>query len=159
MSRKLKSASSSAAAVGTSGRAPSKHERSAAEAQGGERSKAKPGARAQDAILIHGISQDGETMAVLRAREDRLEAGVLRAVKEGQPVSGEVVKLTPRPEHPLLCDVEVQVPAGAINAAGGSDASPRESSSRGRPAQVATDTYRENWDAIWRKPGKKALAN
>ena len=97
-------------------------------------------------------------MAGLRAREDRLEAGLLRAVKEGQPVSGEVVKLTPRPEHPLLCDVEVQVPAGAINAAGGSDASPRESS-RGRPAQVATDTYRENWDAIWRKPSKKSLAN
>lgn len=115
--------------------------------------------KSKDAILIHGVSQDGETMAVLRAREDRVEAGVLRAVKEGEPVgSGEVLKLTPRPEFPLLCDVEVQVPAGAINATGGSDGAAREST-RGRPAQVATDTYRENWDAIWRKPSKKSLAN
>ena len=113
--------------------------------------------KSKDAILIHGVSQDGETMAVLRAREDRVEAGVLRAVKDGQPVTGEVLKLTPRPEFPLLCDVEVQVPAGAINATGGSDAPAR--APRGRPAQVATDTYRENWDAIWRKPGKKPLAN
>jgi len=115
-------------------------------------------AASKDAILIHGVSQDGETMAVLRARDDRLEAGVLRAVKAGQPLSGEVLKLTPRPEFPLLCDVEVQVPAGVINASGGSEAKPPAESSRGRPAQVATDTYRENWDAIWRKP-KKSLAN
>ena len=112
----------------------------------------------KDAILIHGVSQDGETMAVLRARDDRVEAGVLRTVKAGQPLSGEVLKLTPRPEFPLLCDVEVQVPAGMINASGGTEAKAKAESSRGRPAQVATDTYRENWDAIWRKP-KKSLAN
>jgi hypothetical protein len=123
--------------------------------------------------LIHGISPDGETVAVLRARHDRVEAGVLRPVKQGQPVSGEVLKLTPRPDFPLLCDVEVQVPAGVINAAGGSDgayagggsnaAGGRDAGQganpRGRPAQVATDTYRENWDAIWRKPNKKTLSN
>jgi hypothetical protein len=139
MSRKLKSGESEAK--------PSK--------QSSEAVKPAP----RDAILIHGVSEDGETMAVLRAREDRVEAGVLRTVKEGQPVgSGEVLKLTPRPEFPLLCDVEVQVPARVINAAGGSDSAP-SAASRGRPAQVATDTYRENWDAIWRKPGKKPLAN
>jgi hypothetical protein len=112
----------------------------------------------KDTLLIHGVSADGETMAVLRAREDRVEAGVLRAVKEGQPFgSGEVLKLTPRPDFPLLCDVEVQVPAHVVNASGGSDSAPQ--ASLGRPAQVATDAYRENWDAIWRKPGKKSLAN
>jgi hypothetical protein len=126
--------------------------------------KAKPDAveiKRRDAILIHGVSEDGESMAVLRAREDRLEAGVLRTVKPGKPVEGELLKLTPRPEFPLVCDVEVQLPAGTINAAGGSDqvdgASMRDG--RGRPAQVATESYRENWDAIWRKPGKKALVN
>lgn len=120
-----------------------------------------PAKPSKDAILIQGVSEDGETMAVLRARENRLEAGVLRSVKEGSPVTGELLKLTPRPEFPLLCDVEVQVPAGAINALGGSDMErkPSAESSLGRPAQVATDTYRENWDAIWRKPSKKALAN
>jgi hypothetical protein len=126
--------------------------------------KAKEGAvetKRRDAILIHGVSEDGESMAVLRAREDRLEAGILRTVKPGKPVEGELLKLTPRPEFPLVCDVEVQLPAGTINAAGGSDQADAAGmrDGRGRPAQVATESYRENWDAIWRKPGKKALAN
>jgi hypothetical protein len=112
-----------------------------------------------DALLIHSVSEDGETMAVLRAREDRVEAGLVRPVKAGQPLRGELLKLTPRPEFPLLCDVEVQVPDGVINASGGSDAP--APTGRSGPAQVATDSYRENWDAIWRKPktSKKALAN
>jgi hypothetical protein len=121
----------------------------------------------QDAILIHGVSEDGESMAVLRAREDRLEAGVLRTVKPGRPIDGELLKLTPRADFPLVCDVEVELPAGAINAAGGTELNATDRregegarrESRGRPAQVATENYRENWDAIWRKPGKKALAN
>jgi hypothetical protein len=126
--------------------------------------KAKAGAgekKRRDAILIHGVSEDGQSMAVLRARPDRLEAGVLRTVKPGQPIEGELLKLTPRPEFPLVCDVEVELAAGTINAAGGSDRPPSgvEREGRGRPAQVATESYRENWDAIWRKPGKKALAN
>jgi hypothetical protein len=123
--------------------------------------KTKAGAgekKRRDAILIQGVSEDGECMAVLRAREDRLEAGILRTVKPGKPVEGELLKLTPRPEFPLVCDVEVELPAGTINAVGGSDRAPG-AEGRGRPAQVATESYRENWDAIWRKPGKKALAN
>lgn len=126
-----------------------------------EKPSSETGSQSKDAVLIHGVSEDGETMAVLRAREDRVEAGILRSVKEGTPVVGELLKLTPRPEFPLLCDVEVEVPAGTINAAGGSDGDrqrPRQAS-LGRPAQVATASYRENWDAIWRKPTKKSLSN
>jgi hypothetical protein len=126
-----------------------------AHAAGARRAGSEP---VKDAILIQGVSEDGETMAVLRAREDRVEAGLVRSVKEGQPLRGELLKLTPRPEFPLLCDVEVQVPAGVVNASGGSETpAPR----RGGPAQVATNSYRENWDAIWSKPkgSKKALAN
>jgi hypothetical protein len=121
----------------------------------------EPQPKRKDAILIHGVSEDGETMAVLRAREDRVEAGLVRAVKAGQPPRGELLKLTPRPDFPLLCDVEVQVPEGIVNAAGGSDSPTPALKARGGPAQVATDSYRENWDAIWSKPksGKKALAN
>jgi hypothetical protein len=113
----------------------------------------------KDAMLIQGVSEDGETMAVLRAREDRVEAGLVRPVKAGEPLRGELLKLTPRPEFPLLCDVEVQLPEGVINASGGSDAP--TATGRSGPAQVATDSYRENWDAIWSKPksSKKALAN
>jgi len=103
-----------------------------------------------DVVLIQGISADGEALAVLRAREDRVEAGIVRSVKEGEVGQGELLKLKPRPESPLVCDVEVQVPANTLNARGGSDAHHHG------PAQVATRTYRENWDAIWKKPGKKS---
>lgn len=120
-------------------------------------SASKVKAPSKDAILIHGVSEDGEKMAVLRARNDRIEAGIVSTVKEGQPVDGELIKLTPRPELPFVCDVETQLPKGAINAMGGSDVR----ATRGGPAQVATEAYRENWDAIWSNPSatKKPLAN
>lgn len=111
-------------------------------------SKPKPKRGSKDVMLIHGVSEDGESMAVLRAREDRVEAGVIRTVKEGEVPQGELLKLTPRPETPLICDVETQLPAGVINASGGSD---RKTSHHG-PAQVATREYRSNWDKIWARP-------
>lgn len=102
----------------------------------------------RDTVLIHGASADGAELAVLRAREDRVEAGVLRKVREGEPLTGELVRLTPRPEFPLLCDVAVEYTP---------DDKPREPTrkrpqlSHGGPAQVATPSYRANWDAIWAK--------
>jgi hypothetical protein len=122
---------------------------------------AVPGAgRSEDVVLIHGVADDG-AMAVLRARNDRVEAGVMRSVKPGEAVSGELLKLRPRPECPLVCDVEASVPAGTVNASGGTDQAPGKVA-HGGPAQVATPTYRANWDAIWSKPrsgAKKALPN
>lgn len=46
-----------------------------------------------------------------------------------------------------MCDVEVDLPAASTR-----------SSSTG-PAQVATDQYRKNWDAIYKGRGKKPLLN
>lgn len=106
--------------------------------------------KASDTMLIHGVSSDGESLAVLRAREDRVEAGVVRKVKDGETVLGELVRLKPRADFPLLCDVEVDVPSPVS----GSKSAPKLS--HGGPAQVATDRYRANWDAIWSKPKKSA---
>jgi hypothetical protein len=113
--------------------------------------------RNKDVVLIQGVSEDGEALAVLRAREDRIEAGIVRALKEGELGKGELVRLKPRAENPLVCDVEVELPERALNARGGSD---RSGSPHG-PAQVATPSYRANWDAIWKKPSgsKKNLPN
>jgi hypothetical protein len=102
--------------------------------------------KASDTLLIHGVSDDGQALAVLRAREDRIEAGVVRPLKEGEPVMGEVVRLKPRPEMPLVCDVEVTLPSPVPKRAAPAKLS------HGGPAQVATPRYRENWDAIWAKP-------
>jgi hypothetical protein len=103
-----------------------------------------------DVLLIHGVTDDGSALQVVRQRQDRLEAGALRPVQEGRPILGELVRVRPRSEFPLLCDVEVMLPA-ARRAADVAKAPELESSRRG-PAQVATDRYRDNWDVIWKRP-------
>lgn len=106
----------------------------------------------QDVALIHGRTPDGEGYRILRRREDRLELGAVHPLKEGVPITGEVVTLTPRPEVPLLCDVKTELAAPKRTA----DVAAPE---RHGPAQVATDQYRENWDRIWSQPRKAELAS
>jgi hypothetical protein len=95
--------------------------------------------RTEDVALVYGQSSDGAGVRVIRKRADRVELGEIRPLEHGKPLGGEVVQLRQRGEGPLF-DVEVQVPApkaAALSSAG--------------PAQVATDEYRRNWDAIWSK--------
>ncbi len=119
--------------------------------------QAKPRAKrsAKDVVLIHGVSESGE-MAVIRAREDRVEAGLVRPIREGEPLTGEVIKLKPRAEFPLLCDVDVEVPRGMLNAPGGGEQAARAHKG---PAQVATKAYRDNWESIWQRPRRGAKPN
>ena len=70
---------------------------------------------------------------------DALSVGEMRPLKEGQPVSGDIVSLKPREDHPALFDVhteyaaEPQLPAG--------------------PTRVSTDRYRHGWESLWgRRP-------
>ncbi len=93
-----------------------------------------------DAVLIHGATPDG-AHEVLRLRNGRVEVGMLRRMEEGRPIHGEVVRLEPREEFPLLCDVEVVLPRADATA---------PPSVRSGPPQVATERYRANWDAIFR---------
>ena len=88
-----------------------------------------------DVVLLGGPTEDGGGMRVLRARQDRLEAGEIRPLKEGAPVRGEIVSLKPRENAPQICDVEVAY-------------APPPSGHKG-PAQVATKTYREGWDEVF----------
>ena len=98
-----------------------------------------------DVALIHGRTPDGEGLRIIRKRADRLEVGAVHPLKNGAPINGEVVSLKPRPEFPLLCDVKTELEAP--------EAARADTASRGRsgPPQVATDSYRENWDRIWNK--------
>jgi hypothetical protein len=101
----------------------------------------------QDVALVCGVSGDGQGVDVIRKRGDRIETGTVRRLEQGKPIHGEVVRLRQRENMPLLYDVEVEMPAPAQTA-------PASSSG---PAQVATDSYRKNWDAIYgrqRKPGE-----
>jgi hypothetical protein len=76
-------------------------------------------------------------VAVLRQRGEGapIEAGVVRPMKEGQPITGELVTLKPTAEDARLCDVEVH-----------HDARPKTHKG---PSRVATDEYREGWDQIF----------
>jgi hypothetical protein len=99
----------------------------------------------EDMVFIHSPSESGEGYRVIRKREDQIEVGEIRPVEEGRPLHGDVVRLRPREEHDRLFDVEVLVEA------------PRELRRSG-PAQVATDAYRSNWDAIFgQRDGSGAL--
>lgn len=100
-----------------------------------------------DVVLIHGVTEDGKGLQVLRARNERVEAGQVRPLENGKPLQGDVVKLRPRPGAPLLCDVETEVAAGELPAS--PSAAPGRPRGRKGPAQVASSAYRENWEAIW----------
>jgi hypothetical protein len=100
----------------------------------------------RDVALLYAPTDDGKGARILRSRDGSLEAGEVRPAKEGQPLNGgELVKLDPRPEAPCICDVQV-LHEGNRDAEGSSET--RELSI-GRPAQVATDDYRLNWDRVF----------
>jgi hypothetical protein len=98
--------------------------------------------RARDLVLIHGVDRTRSELHVLRSREEQVEAGVVRAVEDGRPVYGDIVRLKPRPEFPLLCDVE-EVLAHPDRETGA--AAP----GHGGPPRVSSDAFRRGWEAIF----------
>jgi hypothetical protein len=103
-------------------------------------SKPEPKPESPDFVVIRGRTEDGEGLGVLRCREGRVEAGAVHPLREGKAIHGEVVRLHPHQQCPLVCDVEVQVEA------------PKQERQSDGPAQVASDAYRRNWDRIFRRP-------
>jgi len=103
-----------------------------------------PDDKPRDVALIGPPTEDGQGRKVLRARDDRLEVGEVRALAEGKPIHGEVVTLTPREGAPWVCDVETNVAAPTASTKPASAAGPKKG-----PAQVASPSYRSNWDAIF----------
>jgi hypothetical protein len=98
----------------------------------------------RDVVLVYGRSEDGKEYGVLRQRGSEIEAGTMRPLDEGKPIHGEVVRLKPRQESPVLFDVEVA-----------HDARP----STGRPAKVASEQYRKGWESIWAKDRRNRSLN
>lgn len=90
----------------------------------------------QDVVLLGPPTADGGGVHVLRARKDQLEAGELRPVQEGKPLSGELLSLAPRKDNPRILDVKGSYVQNALPSLKG-------------PAQVATKAYRDNWDEVF----------
>jgi hypothetical protein len=97
----------------------------------------------QDVVLLGPPTADGAGVHVLRARDERIEAGELRPVQEGKPLVGELVSLRPRADAPRICDVTESWNPKGETAPGAHKG----------PAQVATSAYRNGWEQIFAKPG------
>ena len=89
--------------------------------------------------FVFGRDENGMHILRRRSEEAPVEAGVLRPLREGKPIDGEVISLIPRQEAPQLFDVKTELPDPRAG---------NRTSSEG-PAQVATDAYRRGWDAVW----------
>lgn len=125
----------------------------------------------EDIALVCGASEDGQTLGVLRKRGERVEPALLRKAVEGQPIHGELVRLTAR-EDPMVFDVETLYappPARGLGAEGlGAEGSPvghgagessanattgahpeLPASARSGPAKVTTPAYRRGWSRLF----------
>jgi hypothetical protein len=122
--------------------------------------------KADDVVLIHGVDPRRKELHVLRRRRDGVEAGVVRDVEEGRPIQGDLVKLKPWRDFPLVCDVETVLSTGetaaAPTTATGSEATASDAHAPAKaparaphpgPARVATDAYRCGWDRVFGRRG------
>lgn len=101
----------------------------------------------RDRALILGELAEQKGLAILRQRDENapVEAGVVRKVREGEPIVGELVSLTPAAESSRdlpLCDVKVHVDTRALTG----DARP---AAHKGPPRVASESYRSGWDALF----------
>ena len=113
-------------------------------------------APAEDVVILGPPTADGAGIHVLRAREEKVEVGELRALEEGRPIVGEIVTLAPRKDNPRVCDVKDSYRAPSSAAATTALALAHKG-----PAKISTEAYRDGWDEIFGKkpPGRPSPAN
>lgn len=104
----------------------------------------------QDVAAVFGKDERGLHILRRRGEDGPIETGILQPLEEGKPISGEVISMSRRDDVPFLFDVTTQVAAPKVEAT--------ETPPAGGPAQVATESYRKGWDAIWgRRPRSTQL--
>lgn len=112
-----------------------------------------------DIALVLAKDADGVHILRRRSEEAPIEAGLLRPMREGKPIVGEVVSLTRRADHPMFYDVKSEFGAsseadGETDVEGGvRDAHPAIDG----PAQVASEAYRKGWEAVWGRRRDRSL--
>jgi hypothetical protein len=125
-------------------------------------SESSDSGRKDDVVLLHSPTESGDGVRVIRKRDETIELGELRPMREGQPIHGDVVRLKQREEHALLFDCEVMVPRPTPK-----EAAPPEPQKAAPhlahkgPARVTSDAYRGGWEAIFgnKAPGSNESLN
>lgn len=127
-------------------------------------------AKKSDIVLAHSPTEDGRGVRVLRARDGRIEAGEIRPLVQGKPITSEVIQLRSRGEDSPVFDAETLVPAPAkasapnaapqpvVADAAAPPALPSAPALRALhkgPARVANDAYRSSWDRVFGPPAQK----
>ena len=103
----------------------------------------------QDVAAVFGKDERGLHILRRRGEDGPVETGIVQPLEEGKPISGEVISMRRRDDVPFLFDVTTQVPAPKVETT---------ETTAGGPAQVANDSYRKGWDAIWgRRPRSTEL--
>lgn len=101
-----------------------------------------------DVVLLHSRTEDGEGMRAIRSRPEKLELAEIRPLKKGKPLaSGEIIRLQPREESPLIFDVKVQY-----------DGRPAQDMCHSGPPRYSSARYCENWEAVFGKRKRGAGA-
>ena len=95
------------------------------------------------------VARDVDGVHILRRRsqESPVELGLLKPMREGQPISGEVITLKQRQDVPIFYDVRSEFGGPTPQEQPQEPHEPKEPGDG--PAQVATDAYRKGWDAVW----------
>jgi hypothetical protein len=109
-------------------------------------SKRRPPGPIGDVAVVCGKDADGLHILRRRSEDDPVEAAIARPLTEGRPITGEVISMRRRRDLPFLFDVKTEIdisgePAETEGAA--------EARTIDGPAKVATNSYRQGWDAIW----------
>ena len=99
--------------------------------------------------MVCGKDENGVHILRRRSEDAPIEAGIAQPLTEGKPITGEVISMRRRKDLPFLFDVKTEIESGDSDA---------EAGTTDGPAQVATDSYRKGWDAIWGRKRRGAPA-
>jgi hypothetical protein len=118
-----------------------------------------PGDKKFDVVMAHAPTDDGEGARVLRLRPGQLEAGEVRPVREGKPLTpgGEVVRLERRNDASGAYDVHVEHKVETPPKPASDDCAAEPARACHGPAQVATQQYRDSWERTFGR--RRSLPN
>ena len=102
-----------------------------------------------DVAIVCGKDEHGLHILRRRSEDAPVEAAVLQPLTEGRPITGEVISMRPRRDFPFLFDAKTELEAPVATF---------ERATTG-PAQVASNSYRSGWDAIWGRRHRREPLN